>query len=166
MADRCKFEVGDKVRRIAGTWASMNIGDVDEVIKVSEDSVRLKRYRTSTETVHSTNNLELVEVSHKSQKFNIGDIVVLITGKYGQSSLSDPQWGKEHGFVVGTVECFNKNLTYPYRVNWNNGRGNDYRANDLALLKNVKKVRTESDTKSISCVSVDVNNIEGQLRGE
>ncbi len=170
MADRCPFEVGDKVRRIDCTWAGMNIGDVDEVIKIENNgtSVQLKKYYLNTETMHAAHNLELLNKSKviDTNKFKIGDKVVLTTNKYGNTVINDPQWGKRYGFVVGQITSINTTSGYPYRIEWNNGRGNYYRANDLSLLKDVKKVRTETNIEEVACLCIDVIYIELNLRSK
>lgn len=52
-----KFKVGDKVKRIAGAYRGMVVGDIDTVVYPEEDQVLLERFGAG----HSTACLVLVE---------------------------------------------------------------------------------------------------------
>lgn len=53
------FKVGDIVIRISDTYAGMRVGDIDEVRELDDNGVKLKKYRTDSQDVHSYSSLEL-----------------------------------------------------------------------------------------------------------
>ena len=67
--------------------------------------------------------------------FKVGDRVILITNRFGDTSVN-PVWNGRHGKVVGRVIEFQKgDFLSPYRVIWDNHVRNAYNEHDLRLYK-------------------------------
>lgn len=62
------FKIGDKVRRIGGSWLGMRRGDIGTVTFASTNAVKLAEFCESTQSTHSASMLELVESATTPRK--------------------------------------------------------------------------------------------------
>ena len=58
------FKIGDKVKRINGSFGGMNKGDIGTIIEINESGLKLKEYVGT----HVTYNLKLIELMKEKPK--------------------------------------------------------------------------------------------------
>jgi len=56
-----QFKVGMRVKRIAGYFAGMNVGDIGTIISTKNRGILLKEFNKSGEIEHYYNNLEPIK---------------------------------------------------------------------------------------------------------
>lgn len=134
-----EFKVGDKVKRISGSYNRMCVGDLDIIRYVnSSTSMDLKHHGNG----HMPESFELVIDKENKTKFKIGDMVKIISINFEVSgSLQKKDIGK-----VCKITSAGEDIT-TYLLN-DNEFGANFPQNSLELVTDKEKTKmTEKDIK-------------------
>ena len=98
--------------------------------------------------------------------FFIGDRVKLVTERWGEDSIANPEWGGSHGYIQGTV--VNVLDRYNCDVEWDSGCTRNYTFNELELATPIPKFNIGDRVKLITDRWGDIhaNPVWGGASGE
>lgn len=153
---------GWRCRKINGGYATADGAwdDVSKLEKIKGGSKKNMAMTTGSSMSGFGGGMSMPSMgSISGGKFKDGDRVTLTSGRHGVDD-SNPVWGEDGQYIVGTVNGSGGSGPGWFNVEWDNGRSNVYEVRDLAKYDDKKKKggflkKIKLDTSQLDALVID-----------